>query len=92
MEDRGSITFDCLRHVTHDDVLEADAIGALDVLEVCAKLIGRNLWDSCGQATLDDWLARMGPNARLMHKRRSTPSSNRSDVPHLVSFTSRRSR
>jgi len=32
-----------------------------------AKLITRNLWHSCGEATLKDWKARMGPNARKFY-------------------------
>lgn len=27
------------------------------------------MWHSCGYATLDDWLARMGPNARRFYDR-----------------------
>ncbi len=27
------------------------------------KLVTRNLWHSCGQATLDDWKGKMGPSA-----------------------------
>jgi hypothetical protein len=34
-----------------------------------AKLITRNLWHSCGRATLADWTARMGPNARRLFTR-----------------------
>jgi hypothetical protein len=34
-----------------------------------AKLLTKNLWHSCGQATLDDWLARMGPKARRLYDR-----------------------
>jgi Domain of unknown function (DUF5655) len=34
-----------------------------------AKLVTRNLWHSCGRATLDDWKARMGPNARALYDR-----------------------
>lgn len=34
-----------------------------------AKLLTRNLWHSCGFATLDDWKARMGPNARALYDR-----------------------
>ena len=30
-------------------------------------LITRNLWHSCGHATLADWRARMGPNARAFY-------------------------
>ena len=33
------------------------------------KLLTRNLWHSCGRATLDDWKARMGPNARALFDR-----------------------
>jgi len=33
------------------------------------KLIGKNMWHSCGRATLEDWLARMGPRARLLYER-----------------------
>jgi Domain of unknown function (DUF5655) len=32
------------------------------------KLITRNLWHSCGRATLDDWKARMGPHARTLYE------------------------
>lgn len=34
-----------------------------------AKLVTRNLWHSCGKATLDDWKARMGPHARQLYTR-----------------------
>ena len=34
-----------------------------------AKLLTRNLWHSCGRATIDDWKARMGPNARALYHR-----------------------
>ena len=34
-----------------------------------AKLLTRNLWHSCGYATLEDWKARMGPNARALYDR-----------------------
>jgi hypothetical protein len=34
-----------------------------------AKLVGRNMAHSCGRATLDDWLARMGPRARGFYDR-----------------------
>jgi hypothetical protein len=34
-----------------------------------AKLITRNLWHSCGEATLEDWKARMGPGARALYDR-----------------------
>jgi hypothetical protein len=33
------------------------------------KLVGRNMWHSCGRATLADWQARMGPRARLLYER-----------------------
>lgn len=33
------------------------------------KLLTKNLWHSCGRATLDDWLARMGPRARELYDR-----------------------
>ncbi len=32
-----------------------------------AKLITRNLYHSCGHATLKDWRARMGPRARALY-------------------------
>ena len=32
-------------------------------------LLTRNLWHSCGRATLDDWKARMGPTARAFYDR-----------------------
>jgi hypothetical protein len=34
-----------------------------------AKLISRNLWHSCGQATLAEWKTRMGPGARRLYNR-----------------------
>ena len=34
-----------------------------------AQLLTRNLWHSCGFATLDEWKARMGPNARALYDR-----------------------
>lgn len=34
-----------------------------------AKFVTRNLWHSCGRATLDEWKARMGPRARGFYKR-----------------------
>lgn len=37
--------------------------------ECGAKLISKNLWHSCGKATLDDWKARMGPRARTLYVR-----------------------
>ena len=33
------------------------------------KLITRNLWHSCGRATLHDWQKRMGPRARALYDR-----------------------
>jgi hypothetical protein len=33
------------------------------------QLITRNLWHSCGRATLADWEARMGPRARALFER-----------------------
>jgi hypothetical protein len=33
------------------------------------KFVGRNMWHSCGRATLDDWKARMGPKARALYDR-----------------------
>jgi hypothetical protein len=34
-----------------------------------AKLLTRNLWHSCGRATLSDWKKRMGPSARALYDR-----------------------
>lgn len=34
-----------------------------------AKLVSKNLWHSCGRATLEDWKARMGPRARRFYER-----------------------
>ncbi len=34
-----------------------------------AKLVSKNLWHSCGRATLQDWTARMGPRARVLYDR-----------------------
>jgi hypothetical protein len=42
-------------------------------LWICPKcgvrLLTRNLWHSCGRATLDDWKARMGPRAAAFYAR-----------------------
>ncbi len=32
--------------------------------ECGAKLVSKNLWHSCGEATLDDWKRHMGPRAQ----------------------------
>jgi hypothetical protein len=34
-----------------------------------AAFVTRNLWHSCGLATLDDWKKRMGPKARRLYDR-----------------------
>ena len=34
-----------------------------------AKLLTRNLWHSCGRATLEEWKNRMGPRARQLYHR-----------------------
>jgi hypothetical protein len=34
-----------------------------------AKLVTRNLWHSCGEATLAEWKARMGPRAHGLYRR-----------------------
>jgi len=34
-----------------------------------AKLVTRNMWHSCGRATLSEWKARMGPRARALYDR-----------------------
>jgi hypothetical protein len=34
-----------------------------------AKLLTKNLWHSCGRATLADWTRRMGPRARALYAR-----------------------
>jgi hypothetical protein len=34
-----------------------------------AKFVTRNLWHSCGEATLAEWKARMGPKARPLYDR-----------------------
>lgn len=45
----------------------------LDDLWTCpkcgAKLVSKNMWHSCGQATLDDWKSEMGPVARALYDR-----------------------
>lgn len=41
-----------------------------------AKLVTRNMAHSCGYATLDEWLARMGPRARLLYDRFETLIAN----------------
>ena len=37
--------------------------------ECGAKFVSKNLWHSCGEATLDDWKARMGPKAHAFFSR-----------------------
>ncbi len=34
-----------------------------------ARLLVKNLWHSCGLATLDDWQSRMGPRGRRLYNR-----------------------
>ena len=34
-----------------------------------ARLVTRNMWHSCGRATMTDWRARMGPRARALYDR-----------------------
>jgi hypothetical protein len=34
-----------------------------------AKLLVKNLWHSCGRATIDDWKSRMGPRGRRLYDR-----------------------
>lgn len=41
-----------------------------------AKFVTRNMWHSCGEATIDDWKARMGPNARKLYDRFETLIAN----------------
>jgi hypothetical protein len=31
--------------------------------------VTRNIWHSCGRATLDDWLTRLGPRGRALYDR-----------------------
>jgi hypothetical protein len=33
------------------------------------KLVTRNLWHSCGRATIAEWKQRMGPRARALYRR-----------------------
>ena len=33
------------------------------------KFVTRNLWHSCGYATIDDWFARLGPRGRALYDR-----------------------
>ena len=33
------------------------------------KFVSKNLWHSCGRATLADWKRKMGPRARLLYQR-----------------------
>ena len=37
--------------------------------ECGAKFVSKNIYHSCGRATLDDWKARMGPRARRLYDR-----------------------
>jgi hypothetical protein len=50
-----------------------DGAGAARPLWTCpkcgAKLITKNLWHSCGRATLEDWKQRMGPRALALYTR-----------------------
>lgn len=34
-----------------------------------AKFVTKNLWHSCGKATIDDWKTRMGPRSRKLYDR-----------------------
>ena len=34
-----------------------------------ARLVTRNLWHSCGRATIAYWLGKMGPRARALYRR-----------------------
>jgi hypothetical protein len=34
-----------------------------------ARFVTRNLWHSCGRATLKDWTAKMSPRARALYRR-----------------------
>ncbi len=34
-----------------------------------AKFVTKNMWHSCGEATLEEWRARMGPCARALYDR-----------------------
>jgi hypothetical protein len=49
----------------------AKATAGLAPLWTCPKcgqkFVGRNMWHSCGLATLDDWKQRMGPRARALY-------------------------
>ena len=65
-----SITFGCLQPVKTSVVSSKHKPPPLWTCPKCgAKLVGRNMWHSCGQATLEDWLSRMGPNARRFYDR-----------------------
>jgi hypothetical protein len=33
------------------------------------KFVTRNLWHSCGYATMDDWFAKLGPRGRALYDR-----------------------
>ena len=37
--------------------------------ECGAKLVARNMWHSCGRATIADWKKRMGPRAATLFER-----------------------
>ena len=50
--------------------MESDTLKSLWTCPKCgAKLITKNLWHSCGRATLAEWQARMGPRARRLYDR-----------------------
>jgi hypothetical protein len=45
----------------------ADVVSLWKCPKCGARLLTRNLWHSCGLATLADWEARMGPRARTLY-------------------------
>jgi SAM-dependent methyltransferase len=49
---------------------DASSPSALWTCPKCgARLVGRNMWHSCGQATVEEWKAQMGPAARRRYDR-----------------------
>lgn len=56
--------------MNHESRMAMGQPGPLWTCPKCgAKFVTRNLWHSCGRATLDDWKSRMGPSARRLYAR-----------------------
>jgi len=70
MKRRKSASFRNMRDNECGGPMESDTLKSLWTCPKCgAKLITKNLWHSCGRATLAEWQARMGPRARRLYDR-----------------------